>query len=55
MDLTDEECASNLKLLPCLAVIDNRVKEFVGNMVDFGAFWLAQANVVVFPPRRRVF
>ena len=24
-------------------------------MVEFGVFWLAQANVVAFPPRRRAF
>ena len=31
------------------------MKEFVGNTVKFGAFWLAQADVAMFPPRRHAF
>ena len=50
--LTDEECASKLNHLLHLAVIKNLVKDFVKNLVEFGAFQLAQVNVAAFPPHQ---
>lgn len=54
MDLTNED-ASNLKFLLWFAAINNCVKEIVGNTVESSAFWLAQADVVAFPPRTCAF
>lgn len=37
VDLTDEDRARFMKLLTCLAVINNSAKEFVGSTVEFAA------------------
>ena len=55
MDLTNEECTSNLKFFSRLAIINNHVKKIVGTTMEFGMFLLAHANVVAFPPHLWVY